>query len=423
MTSPMIATGIKSTSSVLFQKAGLPAVTSSAHNMYAPVGKWILGTGLSVVGMIHVGGVTRLTQSGLSMTTWSPLGTLPPITRDEWETEFTRYKTSPEWQQRKSMTLSEFKFIYGWEYGHRMLGRAVGLAFVLPWAYFSAKKLIPKGYQKRMVGLLAMGGTQGLVGWWMVKSGLGNDRFGDRNEIRVRPVRLATHLSMAVATYGALLWTGLDILGLPHQKEMAQKASKLFNTGSLQQALRLRTGSIFLTSLTGLTIVSGALVAGNDAGRAYNTFPKMDEQWIPSGIAELTPWYRNLKENSATVQFNHRVLGVSTAVAAFGLVGLSLASPGKTKAVALFTPQVRTGVYAVAATSLGQMLLGITTLLQYVPLSLAAAHQVGSIVVFSSGIYLTHSLRYARPALARLNKNSSSIIAKKADTKKMISKM
>eukprot|EP00536_Pseudo-nitzschia_multiseries_P015582 jgi/Psemu1/263063/estExt_Genewise1Plus.C_9160001 len=340
------------------------------------------------------------------MTTWSPLGSLPPITKEEWETEFARYKTFPEWHQRKSMTLSEFKFIYGWEYGHRMLGRAVGLAFVLPWAYFSAKKLIPKGYQKRMVGLLAMGGTQGLVGWWMVKSGLGNDRFGDKQEIRVRPVRLASHLTMAVATYGALLWTGLDILGLPQQKTMAEQASKVFSKEALQKALRLRSGGIFLTSLTGLTIVSGALVAGNDAGRAYNTFPKMDDEWIPSEISDLTPWYRNLKENTATVQFNHRVLGVSTAVAGLGLLGLGLFSPARGKTAGVFTRQVRMGLYAVGTTTVGQMLLGITTLLQYVPLSLAAAHQVGSIVVFSSGIYLTHSLRYARPALARLNRDA-----------------
>mmetsp|Transcript_16584 Transcript_16584/g.34139 ORF Transcript_16584/g.34139 Transcript_16584/m.34139 type:complete len:419 (-) Transcript_16584:2113-3369(-) len=406
MASSIIATGINSTSSFFFKKAGLPAVTSSAHNIYAPAGKWMLGTALSVVGMIHIGGVTRLTQSGLSMTTWSPLGSLPPITTEEWEIEFSRYKTFPEWQQRRSMTLSEFKFIYGWEYGHRMLGRAVGLVFVLPWAYFSARKLIPKGYQKRMIGLLAMGGTQGMVGWWMVKSGLGNDRFDDRNEIRVRPIRLATHLTMAVATYGALLWTGLDILGLPHQKLMAEQASKLFNKESLRRTLRLRSGSIFLTSLTGLTIVSGALVAGNDAGRAYNTFPKMDEEWIPSEIGSLTPWYRNLKENTATVQFNHRVLGLSTAAVALGLAGFGLLSPAKAKSAASkYTPQVRMGLLAVGTSAAGQTLLGITTLLQYVPLSLAAAHQVGSIVVFSSGIYLTHSLRYARPALGRLNSN------------------
>lgn len=418
MLSSAVTNGVNNTGNFLMKKVGLPAVTNSAHNMYAPAGKWILGTAGSVVGMIHIGGVTRLTQSGLSMTTWSPLGSLPPITKDEWETEFARYKTYPEWQQRKSMTLSEFKFIYGWEYGHRMLGRAVGLAFVLPWAYFSAKRLIPAGYQKRMVGLLAMGGTQGLVGWWMVRSGLGKDRFGDKHEIRVRPVNLATHLTMAVATYGALLWTGLDILGLPHKKTMAEEASKLFNKESLQHALRLRTGGIVLTTLTGVTIVSGALVAGNDAGRAYNTFPKMDEEWIPTGIGELSPWYRNLKENTATVQFNHRVLGVSTAVAGLGIMGLGLLSPNKTKAAALITPQARMGLYAVGTSALGQMLLGVNTLLCYVPLSLAAAHQVGSIVVFSSGIYLTHSLRYARPALARLNAGSI-----KEGTKNVVTKL
>lgn len=251
--------------SSMLQK-GLPAVTNAAHNQYAPAGKWILGTAASVVGMIHVGGVTRLTKSGLSMTDWSPLGGLPPITQEEWETEFSRYKTFPEWQQRKSMTLSEFKFIYGWEYGHRMLGRTVGLIFTLPWIYFTARGRIPQGYQKRMVGLLAMGGTQGLVGWWMVKSGLGDDRRDDKHEIRVKPIRLATHLTMAVATYGALLWTGFDILGLPHQAKVKEEAMKL-SKEALKHARRLRAGSLQLTALTGITIISGALVAGNDAGK------------------------------------------------------------------------------------------------------------------------------------------------------------
>lgn len=249
----------------LLQK-GLPAVTQSAHNMYAPTGKWILGTAGAVVGMIHVGGVTRLTQSGLSMTTWSPLGSLPPITQEEWETEFSRYKQYPEWQQRQSMSLSEFKFIYGWEYGHRMLGRTVGLIFGLPWLYFTARGRIPQGYQKRMVGLLAMGGTQGLVGWWMVRSGLGDDRRDEKREIRVRPIRLATHLSMAVATYGCLLWTGLDILGLPHETNLKEKASKL-SKEALRQASRLRVGGLGITALTGITIVSGALVAGNGTSK------------------------------------------------------------------------------------------------------------------------------------------------------------
>ena len=132
-------------------------LTKGAQNQYAPVGKWLMGTAGMVVGMIHVGGVTRLTQSGLSMTTWTPLGSLPPITQDEWQEEFARYKQYPEWQQRKSMTLDEFKFIYGWEYGHRMLGRVVGLVFVAPWVYFTARGMIPKGYQPRMLGSVSHG--------------------------------------------------------------------------------------------------------------------------------------------------------------------------------------------------------------------------------------------------------------------------
>jgi cytochrome c oxidase assembly protein subunit 15 len=333
------------------------------------------------------------------MTTWSPLGSLPPITQQEWDDEFARYKQSPEWEQRKTMTLSEFKYIYAWEYGHRMLGRTVGLIFALPWIYFSVRGRIPKGYQGRMVGLLAMGGTQGLVGWWMVKSGLGDDRRGDKQEIRVKPVRLASHLTMAVATYGALLWTGLDILGLPHQKTIAEEAAKL-GKDALRQASRLRVGSIALTGLTGLTIVSGALVAGNDAGRAYNTFPKMGDEWIPTGILEIQPWYRNLIENTATVQFNHRILGMSTAAAALSLVAVGL-SPTK---AGLITPQARNGLYAVGLASVGQVTLGITTLLHYVPIPLAAAHQVGSVVVLTSGIYLAHSLRYSRPAVLRMSR-------------------
>jgi heme a synthase len=391
----------KAASSSILQK-GLPMVTNATENMFAPTGKWILGTAASVVGMIHVGGVTRLTQSGLSMTTWHPLGSLPPMNQQEWEAEFDRYKQFPEWQQRKSMTLSEFKFIYGWEYGHRMLGRTVGLIFVLPWMYFTARGRIPQGYQGRMAGLLAMGGTQGLVGWWMVKSGLGDDRRDDRHQIRVKAERLATHLTMAVATYGALIKTGFDILGLQH-KNIPEQVAKL-SKESLRQASRLRTGSMVLTGLTGVTIVSGALVAGNDAGRAYNTFPKMGDEWIPAEIMDHEPWYRNLTDNTATVQFNHRVLGMSTAALGVGLVAAGL-SPNK---AALISPQARKGLLAVGASVTGQVTLGITTLLHYVPITLAAAHQLGSIVVFTSGVYLAHSLRYARPAVVRASRNLGS---------------
>ena len=383
------------TSAQTFLTKGLPILIRD--HPHATVGKWLLTTGGAVVGMIHVGGVTRLTQSGLSMTDWSPLGSLPPIGKDEWEKEFARYKQFPEWQQRKSMTLHEFQYIYYWEYGHRMLGRCVGLVFCGPWLYFSLRGRIPAGYQGRMALLATMGGTQGLVGWWMVKSGLGDDRRGDRNQIRVKPVRLATHLSMAVATYGALLWTGLSVLSLPHNNtihtlDLASKIPQAF-----RHSTKLRTAALAMTGLTAITIVSGALVAGNDAGRAYNTFPKMDGHWIPPEIWERIPWHRNLIENTATVQWNHRFLGTTTALTAVSLVLIGL-SPSR---AALVTPQVRKGLYALGLATGTQFSLGVATLLAYVPLSLAAAHQLGSIAVFTSGIYLVHALRYARPALLR----------------------
>ena len=375
---------------------GLPLLTTTAINPYAPVGKWLFGTAGMVIGMIHVGGVTRLTKSGLSMTDWSPLGSLPPISLVEWQTEFDRYKQFPEWQQRKNMTLDEFKFIYFWEYGHRMLGRATGLVFAVPWIYFTARARIPAGYQKKMLGLFAMGGTQGLVGWWMVKSGLGDDRRGDRKEIRVQPVRLASHLTMALVTYGALLWTGFDVFSIPHTKTLSDQAATL-TRDAMKSASRLRVGAMALTGLTTLTVVSGALVAGNDAGRAYNTWPKMGDDWVPPDMYELVPWKRNLVENTPTVQFNHRVLGTATAATALGIAVIGL-SPSR---AALLTPQTRKGMYAIALAATGQFTLGVTTLLHYVPISLAAAHQLGSIAVFSSALFTAHSLRYARPALTR----------------------
>jgi cytochrome c oxidase assembly protein subunit 15 len=366
-------------------------LTSTSVNQYASVGKWLLGTGGMVVGMIHIGGLTRLTSSGLSMTTWSPLGSKPPMNMTEWNVEFDRYKQHPEWQQRKSMTLSDFQYIYAWEYGHRMLGRVVGVVFLVPWMYFSVRGKIPAGFQKRMLGLGAMGGTQGLVGWWMVKSGLGDDRLGEAHQVRVKPVRLASHLSMAFATYAALMWTGWDVLGLVQAKELSSQVKKL-SKEALQHASRLRVGAIAVTGLTAVTVVSGALVAGNDAGRAYNTWPKMGDDWIPPEVyGGDKPLANKIVEDTGTTQFNHRMLGQVTGVTALALVGLARPQ--------LVTPQVRRGLTAVGLATTAQVALGITTLLNYVPISLAAAHQLGSVVVFTSGLYLAHSLRYARPAL------------------------
>lgn len=389
---------------------GLPALSKTAVNPYAPVAKWILGTSGLVAGMVHVGGVTRLTQSGLSMTDWKPLGSLPPLNENEWEEEFSRYKQFPEYQQRKSMTIQEFQYIYYWEWGHRMLGRFVGVCFAAPWAYFAFKGKIPPGYSNRMKVLFAMGGTQGLVGWWMVKSGLGEDRRDDRKEIRVSPYRLAAHLGMAFSTYSLLLWTGLGILQFPNDYNKATttnaatkllEVSKSLTKGAIVYATKVRGGAIFVSSLTTLTVVSGAFVAGNDAGNAYNTYPKMNDQWIPLDDIidpELEPKYRNAFENTAMVQWNHRLLGTSTALSALTLTGVGLFHP---LAKSALTPQVTRGLTVLGGVAVGQMSLGIATLLNYVPITLAAAHQLGSLVVLSSGIYAVHSLRYVSPAVLK----------------------
>ena len=389
-------------------KRGLPIIYK---HKYTPVATWLLGTSGLVAAIVHVGGVTRLTRSGLSMIDWKPLGNLPPLTTAEWEEEFERYQQFPEWQQRKTMTLQEFQYIYYWEWGHRMLGRTAGVCFAVPFAYFTVRKTIPPGYGPRFVTLLAMGGGQGAIGWWMVKSGLGEDRRGDKHEIRVSPYRLATHLGMAFTTYSLLLWTGLDVASWPNTNRSGKvagtvvkqlKEAMVQNAQVCNMARRLRSGAIVVTALTGLTVLSGAFVAGIDAGNAYNTFPKMapDGRWIPwEDLVDekLQPTYRNLFENTATVQLQHRVLGVTTAATAATLAGIGLFHPVARNAV---TPQVKKGLIAVGGVALGQMTLGISTLLYYVPIWLAAAHQLGSLALLSSGIYLVHSLRYvARPAM------------------------
>jgi len=394
-------------------RRGLPSLTSTPLNPYAPVAKWIIGTSGLVAGMVHIGGITRLTKSGLSMTDWKPLGSLPPISEQDWLVAFDRYKQFPEWQQRKSMTVDEFKTIYYWEWGHRMLGRVVGVCFAAPWAYFALRKRIPAGYGNRMRLLFAMGGTQGLVGWWMVKSGLGSDRKGDRKEIRVSPYRLAAHLGMAFTTYSTLLWTGFGIMQIPNdvangvngqvgsKSKIVELAQTLSKEG-IKYAKKIRGGAIAVTGLTAVTVASGAFVAGNDAGNAYNTYPKMNDQWIPKDDMidpDIIPAYRNAFENTAMVQWNHRVLGTSTALSALTLTGIGLFHPAARNAI---TPQVNRGLKALGGLAFGQMSLGIVTLLNYVPIGLAAAHQLGSLVVLSTGIYVVHSLRYVSPGVLRI---------------------
>mmetsp|Transcript_44219 Transcript_44219/g.32209 ORF Transcript_44219/g.32209 Transcript_44219/m.32209 type:complete len:452 (+) Transcript_44219:40-1395(+) len=356
-----------------------------------PIAYWLFGVAGMVAGMVTVGGITRLTRSGLSMTDWKVQGSLPPMNDEEWKREFDRYKTFPEWQQRKSMTIDEFKYIFYWEWGHRMLGRAVGLAFVIPGVYFGARGMIPRHLYPRLGVLFGLGGAQGLIGWWMVKSGLEVDP-SQKKEIRVNPYRLATHLAMAFTTYGLLVWTGLDLL---HPASRMKEIASSLTTETLAFAKKSRRFQLHNLGLVALTVLSGAYVAGNDAGRAFNTFPKMGDEWIPSTILEMTPVWKNFMENVATVQFDHRILALST----LGAVSLGYAKASKALS-GTFLSNVPLATRALYRATMGmawvQVALGISTLLMYVPISLASIHQGGSLVLLTLVTALSHSLSFAK---------------------------
>ncbi|CAN0225215.1 unnamed protein product [Ectocarpus fasciculatus] len=373
--------------------------------------------------MVTVGGITRMTKSGLSMTDWKVQGSLPPSSEAEWEAEFDRYKAFPEWQQRRSMTLDEFKHIFFWEYAHRMLGRALGVIYGVPLLYFGVRGRIPAHIRGRVAGLFALGGAQGLVGWWMVKSGL-EDRSQDLavgKEIRVSPYRLAAHLATAFATFSLLVHTGFQALDGPRaaSPSAADAARRLLDAGVMRQGSNLRVMAMGVCGAAFVTAVSGAFVAGNDAGRCYNCFPKMtEEDWLPEEILAFRPMWRNFFENSATVQADHRALALTTTGAALGMFWYARrGAGGGTGALWAALPAApRAATTATAGLVTAQASLGITTLLQCAPLPLAASHQAGALTVLASSMWAAHSLRFARvppSAVAPSSSSSSSSISPK----------
>lgn len=276
------------------------------------------------------------------------------------------------------MTLSEFKFIYFMEYGHRMWGRAIGAFFALPAAYFWARGRFSKPMKIRVLIFGALIGIQGLMGWYMVRSGL-EDRFHKQDDVpRVSQYRLASHLTFAFVLYSLFLWNAFDHL-IPAEK-LAGAVSK--SAGTFRKLAHGTKGMIFLTAL------SGAFVAGLDAGLVYNSFPKMADRWIPSDILAQQPVMRNFTENPTTVQFDHRILGITTLCMITGLWMLSKRQVLPKRAYRAAT--------AVGIMGWMQVLLGITTLLTYVPVPMAASHQSGSLVLLSMAIWLTHELKYLK---------------------------
>lgn len=338
------------------------------------VGRWLIGCSGLVVGAIVLGGVTRLTESGLSMVDWHLVREMkPPQGQLEWEAEFSKYQQFPEFKiMNHDMTLPEFKFIFYMEWGHRMWGRLVGLAYILPTVYFWKKGYFTRSMKGRVLGLCGFVFFQGLLGWYMVKSGL-EEKPESHDIPRVSQYRLSAHLGSALLLYSASLWTGLTLL-LPIHKVAETK-----NLTQLRRFAKGTGGLVFLTAL------SGAFVAGLDAGLVYNSFPKMGEQWIPDDVLAFSPTLKNFFENPTTVQFDHRILAISSLTAITGLYLFSRRM--------LLPRRAKIAINLLTAMAYGQVALGISTLLLYVPTPLAAIHQSGSVALLSLAIWVLAELR------------------------------
>ena len=338
-----------------------------------PLAVWLFAIAAMIFAMIVLGGVTRLTQSGLSMVEWHPVtGWLPPLEQAEWDKVFTDYRRSPEYKKiNAGMSLDDFKSIFWYEYLHRLLGRLIGAVFFVPMVVFMIRGWIDRRLAPKLIVLFILGGLQGVLGWYMVKSGL-----VDRPD--VSQYRLAAHLGLALVILAAMMWVALDLISPEPPGEPQGAVSQ---TG-------LRRGVWGLLALISVTALSGAFVAGLDAGHSYNTFPLMAGRLVPEGAFDLNPVYLNFFENIATVQFDHRILAISVLV----LVGGFWWRAGG----AALTRGQRRATLALAAVAVVQFGLGISTLVLVVPIPLAALHQAGAVTLLGVAVWLAHEFRPPR---------------------------
>ncbi len=333
---------------------------------------WLLMCCAMIYAMVIVGGITRLTHSGLSIVRWDPImGAIPPLSTAQWNHVFRLYQQTPEFRDVNSnMDLAQFKSIFWMEYAHRLLGRSIGLVFLLPFLYFLIRGQIEKQLVPKLVSMFILGGLQGVLGWYMVSSGLVHNPH-------VSQYRLTAHLSLAFVIYAYILWVALDLLG-PTVSAPAPEFR------------RLRRLCYGVTALVFLQVIAGGFVAGLRAGFIYNTFPLMNGRWLPLGMFALHPVWRNFFANMGTVQFDHRMIAYTLVVVISSFWFMARRTP--------LPRRPRIAIHLLLAMLAIQVTLGITTLLLVVPVPLASAHQAGALMLFTIAIFTSHALRNARPA-------------------------
>jgi cytochrome c oxidase assembly protein subunit 15 len=392
--------------------AATTAVAVEPRDRLGAVAAWLFACCALIFLMVVVGGITRLTLSGLSITEWQPVvGIVPPLSTADWAVEFAKYQRIPEYRLiHYGMTLDEFKTIYWWEYAHRLLGRLIGVAFAGPFIWFLVRGKLPRRLVPPLCGILLLGFAQGGLGWYMVESGL-----ADR--VEVSQYRLVAHLGLALAIYAAILWVALGVVREP------PRSVQVIPLAGLDSAIHVsnpakgvggrarpghggfrgipstsprvdpspswrRAGNVVLL-LVAVTIIAGGFVAGIRAGLTYNTFPLMDGKLVPDGYAQLHPFFLNWFENVAAVQFDHRLLAIVTVVV-IGLVwaaGWRASLPGPACAA----------LHGLLAVAVLQVALGVATLLLVVPIPLAAAHQAGAVLLLTAAINFRHAVRRVSP--------------------------
>jgi cytochrome c oxidase assembly protein subunit 15 len=333
------------------------------------VALWLLVIAGMIALMVLIGGLTRLTGSGLSITEWRPVtGAIPPLSDADWQAEFARYQGTPQYDLlNRGMGLAAFKTIYWWEWTHRLLGRLIGVVFAAPFLVFLWQRRIDRALAGRLAIIFLLGGAQGALGWWMVQSGLVETR------VAVSQYRLAAHLGLAIILFGYILWTALEVIGA--------------RRSDVNAAVRFRPFVLVFAGLLFVQMLLGAFVAGLDAGLAFSTWPTYGGAWIPPGLYDLAPWWINHFENHALVHFQHRTLGYAIALMAVWLY-LSL-RPVADKPLKL------AGTHVAALVAI-QIALGAVTVVSGVALPLAALHQIVALALFACALWWAYVLKGAR---------------------------